>query len=165
MHDRSSPAHRTHSDEFLSQVRLISTVEQNPVTSGSSSDAQPLHRAHAHLPILEKGAVKSVTMPTGCRYLFRPVRHGKFQLPFLSFPVPPQTIITITPRSGFHLVGLFTLMNILVRNTGPLFCVCVCVCVYMCFQSDTDPMLFQVYVFSLNESLGGNSEFASLQME
>ena len=132
MHDRSSPAHRTHSDEFLSQVRLISTVEQNPVTSGSSSDAQPLHRAHAHLPILEKGAVKSVTMPTGCRYLFRPVRHGKFQLPFLSFPVPPQTIITITPRSGFHLVGLFTLMNILVRNTGPLFCVCVCVCVCVC---------------------------------
>ena len=61
MHDSSSPAHRTHthSDEFLSQVWLISTVEQNSVTSGSSSDAQPLRRAHSHPPILEKGVVKS----------------------------------------------------------------------------------------------------------
>lgn len=52
--------HREHIQmNFYRQVQLISTVEQNSVTSGSSSDAQPLHRAHSHPPILEKGVAKS----------------------------------------------------------------------------------------------------------
>lgn len=52
--------HREHIQmNFYRQVQLISTVEQNSVTSGSSSDAQPLHRAHSHPPILKKGVAKS----------------------------------------------------------------------------------------------------------
>lgn len=154
--------HREHIQmNFYRQVQLISTVEQNSVTSGSSSDAQPLHRAHSHPPILEKGVAKSDYYAHRLQLPVSPSKTQKISAPLSLLSSPTSNYFHHYTKKWVSF-GWFVYIN---EHFGKEYWPRVCVCVYMCFQSDTDPTLFQVYVFRLNESLGGNSEFASLQME
>ena len=149
MHDRSSPAHRTHSDEFLSQVRLISTVEQNPVTSGSSSDAQPLYKAHSHPPILEKGVVKSDYYAHRLQLPVSPSKTWKISAPLSLLSSPTSNYYHHYTKKWVSF-GWFVYIN---EHSGkeywPLvLCVCVCVCVFICVFRVTLTQRYFKYMFS-----------------